>query len=234
MIINYITQTELENLYPQLYTSFKEANIDFSKYIERGFTRLTNDLYNRGIDLKMLMPTLDLLRSATAEGGDPLTLKTIASDYTGETFEGGNELRLVLWNSAVSGTWAVKLQGCNQATPTDWEDVTTFNVDSTGELSATFLRQYVWYRVVITGGTSLTFRCWMVETTFDDLICYAAWENLFANHSNSETDIIETRRSGAEKKYLELLQNQKFSLDDGDYNADTKDSQAKIEVRFSR
>lgn len=236
MLENYITTSDLQNLYPLLYGNVVAANIDFTKYIERGFQKLSNDLYNNGVDLKLLMPRLDLLRASTADSEDPITTSTITATYTGDTFDGGNETRLVVYSSACTGTWTVKIQGSNQTTPTTWEDVpgATLSITSTGTSSIGFLRQYVHYRVVASGGTSLTFNCYLVERTFDDLIAYAVWYYVFTDMANSKDSVWIFRREDCEKLYVNLIASQKFTTDDGDYLADSNDSQERVQVRFSR
>jgi hypothetical protein len=223
MLKNYVTDNELKAFYPTLdeYKYGKQTN--YTPQLKKAFDILLNDLYVKGINPLLCMKLLDL-NNYTPQDNPPLTAITKTATFTSTfAFLMGNRRRFVVNATACTGgTWTIKLQGNNrQGEPAladaAWEDVpnSTLTFSVAGEQNIIVQTQYKWVRLVVTKGTgtSITLTSYIVETVFDDAICYRALALLYSDWKVERGDKFDERRQDVLELYDATLASIKFTYD---------------------
>ncbi len=222
MLRNFITDTDLKKYHPNLQRQIWTVQSDYSTQIAKSYDRLINDLNNFGINPMLTMTPLDLKKDASSTT-QVLTSTTETTATTGSIYAGHNERRLVVNVTAHNGSGSLQLQGNrNTATPTaldsGWENVSGALISWTSasansEQSIVFTQQYNYYRYVSSVETSATYTVSLLETVFDDLICYGTFILIFNDFMKESNDLWDTKRQIAENDYKSGLQSVKYWYD---------------------
>jgi hypothetical protein len=224
---NYLDDEDLRAFFPNIQESIWNTQQDYSIQIDKAYDKLINDLYNVGIEPRLVMPHLDLkLASTETIRNSPLTISTETTSTTGSAYISTNYRRMVLNVTAHSGSNTVKLQGSNDLTgdnnsvpDNSWEDVplATITIAADDEVgqpwTEKFRTQYRYYRYVSTIGGSLTYSISLVETVFDDIIAYGALYLIFRDWTKETGDIWDLRSQQCEKDYFETIKGLKYTYD---------------------
>lgn len=224
---NYVVDEDLKAFYPTISDGIWKTQSDYSTQIEKSYDRLINDLYNANIEPRLAMPHRDLKLAHTATVfTNPPTSTIETTSTTGSAYENKNYRRMVLNITAISGSNTVKLQGSNDSEASDytnvsaasWQDVpdASITVDSTdevGEHTVKFKKQYKWYRYVSTIGGSMNYSVELVDTLWDDVICYGALMLVFRDWVKEVNDIWDIRSQQAERDYYATIKSLKYQYD---------------------
>lgn len=198
MIKNYVTETDLQRLVPELANDVYlwTGQTDHASQGIEAFNYVRQDLINRGYDLRQLMT--------------PLTLSTTSAEDT------INRLRWVV-TATVTGT--AILYGSTD--DTTWNTIQTETISSAGTTSYVITQTYLYYKI---GGTA-TFTSELVDTTFDGLIKYKWIEFIFINAGKGENSRYTEYALYFSKMYDDLLNKMRIPVDtDSDGETDTTKS----------
>lgn len=198
MIKNYVTETDLQRLVPELANDVYlwTGQTDHASQGIEAFNYVRQDLINRGYDLRQLMT--------------PLTLSTTSAEDT------INRLRWVV-TATVTGT--AILYGSTDGTT--WSTIQTETISSAGTTSYVITQTYLYYKI---GGTA-TFTSELVDTTFDSLIKYKWIEFIFINAGKGENSRYTEYALYFSKMYDDLLNKMRIPVDtDSDGETDTTKS----------
>lgn len=198
MIKNYVTETDLQRLVPELANDVYlwTGQTDHASQGIEAFNYVRQDLINRGYDLRQLMT--------------PLTLTTESVEDT------INRLRWVV-TATVTGT--AILYGSTDGDT--WSTIQTETISSAGTTSYVITQTYTYYKV---GGTA-TFTSELVDTTFDGLIKYKWIEFIFINAGKGENSRYTEYALYFSKMYDDLLNKMRIPVDtDSDGETDTTKS----------
>ena len=198
MIKNYVTETDLQRLVPELANDVYlwTGQTDHASQGIEAFNYVRQDLINRGYDLRQLMT--------------PLTLSTTSAEDT------INRLRWVV-TATVTGT--AILYGSTDGDT--WNTIQTETISSAGTTSYVIMQTYLYYKI---GGTA-TFTSELVDTTFDGLIKYKWIEFIFINAGKGENSRYTEYALYFSKMYDDLLNKMRIPVDtDSDGETDTTKS----------
>lgn len=226
MLKNFITDNDLKAFYPKISAQIWSTVADYSVQIQKAYDNLINDLWNRGINPRLVMIPLDLKRSATVEPNDPLNSTSEIVSTTGLAQRASNQRRFVVTPTAVTGQWTVQLQGSNKqsepsVTDASWQDIASLTIPTTilTERSIIITNQFRWYRyksTAGTAGTSMTSTISVVETIYDNLIIHGACVIIFSDWMKETNDIWDNRRASAQLLYDSGLNAVRVSYDEND------------------
>ena len=199
MIKNYITETDLIRLVPELSNDsyLWTGQTDHSNQGIEAFNYVRQDLINRGFNLRSLMI--------------PLTLTTSSAE---------DKINRLRWVVTATATGTVILYGSSDGTT--WNTIQTTTLSATGTTSYVITETYQYYKV---GGTA-TFTSELVDTTFDSLIMYKWIEYIFMNAGKGEGSKYTDYALYFAKMYDDLLNKLRIPTDtDADGEVDeTKSS----------
>ncbi|TAK57877.1 MAG: hypothetical protein EPO24_09420 [Bacteroidetes bacterium] len=245
MLKNFLVDNDLKKYYPNIANQLWSAQADYSTQISKAFSILLNELQHRGINPRLCMVPLDLKREDDTAANAGLVSVTETATTTGDPFEGGNQLRLVVNITAITGTWSWKLQGCNlvdepASDSSEWKDVTSAaisNKTAAAEHSVVFTEMFRWYRLVTTENAagSVTYTACLYETVFDDVIAYGTFVLIFTDFMLEVNDIWDMRRQFAQNAYSAALESIKFGYDaDDDGVPDLTEQEETATIRLVR
>lgn len=199
MVKNYLTETDLQRLVPELANDVYlwTGQTDHSAQGVEAFNYVRQDLINKGYNLRQLMI--------------PLTLSTTGVEDT------INRLRWVV-TATVTGTAIIYGSSDNST----WTTIQTETISATGVTSYLLSDAYKYYKV---GGTA-TFTSELVDTTFDGLIKYKWIEFIMMNAGKGGDSKYTEYALYFSKMYDDLLNKMQIPVDtDADGEVDeTKSS----------
>jgi len=199
MVKNYLTETDLQRLVPELANDVYlwTGQTDHSAQGVEAFNYVRQDLINKGYNLRQLMI--------------PLTLSTTGVEDT------INRLRWVV-TATVIGTAIIYGSSDNST----WTTIQTETISATGVTSYLLSDAYKYYKV---GGTA-TFTSELVDTTFDGLIKYKWIEFIMMNAGKGGDSKYTEYALYFSKMYDDLLNKMQIPVDtDADGEVDeTKSS----------
>lgn len=244
MIKSFITDTELEEHYPNITDYLPDTLTDWSNQIGEAFELVLNDLRSRELDVRTMGIGLDLKRSASSTADqNTLTSSTEATSTTGTHINGKDGFRRFFINvTALSGTASVAIQGSNDqqitdsTEPTNWETIATLTPTATGESSVVIDSQYKYYRRVSTVSGSITYSACLYEVYFDIWIIYKTYWIIFNYLSKNPDDVWDKRAKMYDTLYSAVLSGYKFSVDSNDDNliGDSDEQNKSGQRRMSR
>lgn len=244
MLKNFITDTDLEENYPNIADYLPDSLDNWQSQIDQAFELVLNDIRSREIDARTLGIPLDLKLAATSTADvNTLTSSTEATSTTGTHIVGRDGFRrFALKVTALSGTASVALQGSNDlgidnsTEPTNWVTIATLTPTATGETSTVIDSQFRYYRRVSTVSGSITYTAALYEVYFDLWIIYKSLWLIFTYLAKNPDDIWDKRAKTYEAMYGSALTGFKFYLDSNDNNKiDNSDaSQQSGQRRISR
>lgn len=226
MIRNYITDTDLDEHYPNITDYLPDSLSNWQAQIDEAFELMLNDLRSREIDVRTLGVPLDLKRAATSTADqNTLTSSTEAVSTTSTHIKGRDGFRRFAINvTALSGTASVALQGSNDlqitdsTEPTNWTAITSISPTATGESSAVIDGQYRYYRIVSTVSGSITYTAALYEVYYDIWVIYKTLWLIFTYLAKSPDDIWDKRAKMYDQLYSTTLTGFKFYIDSDDNN----------------
>lgn len=213
MLKSYITDADLKRYYPLLTDQLWGSQTSYGLQIDEALARLSTDLWNKEINPSLVMTPLDLVNTS-ADRDVPLQGTTASAVSSGTYQAGKNETRFVV--STTAGSGSIALEGCNSDpdTESNWQIVTTIDVDGSGGSSEAFPVAYKYYRWKATVvGTSIAFKAYVVETIFDRAIVYATFGIIFADFMRELNDVWDGRRQMANERYESELQAIRYFVD---------------------
>jgi hypothetical protein len=244
MIKNFITDTELEEHYPNLSDYLPDSLSSWSSQVSEAFELVLNDLRSRELDVRTMGIGLDLKRAADSSADqNTLTSSTEATSTTGTHIVGKDGFRRFCINvTALSGTASIAIQGSNDQNitdstePTNWTTIATLTPTAIGESSVMFDSQYKYYRRVSTVSGSVTYTACLYEVYFDIWIIYKTYWIIFNYLSKNPDDVWDKRAKMYDTLYSAVLSGYKFTVDSNDDNLITnQDEQNKSgQRRMSR
>lgn len=213
MLKNFITTDNLKTFYPNLQKEIWAEQADYQPQIDKAFDRLWNDLRNRGINPRLVCAPLDLFRVEGSAANTPVVLKTLADVTNSAVSRWTGQRRVIVECTEVSGEGEsyFEIYGSNVSEEPSVLDPSFALVDSVkfaavGTATKTLTSCYRWVYVRATPVGTIKTRLYLVDNSFDDLICYGAFKLIFG-------DIPEGLKK-AERDYDSLLQSVKVSYDD--------------------
>lgn len=226
MIRNFITDSDLDEHYPNITDYLPDALSNWQNQIDESFELVLNDLRSRELDVRTMGIGLDLKRSATStDDQNTLTSTTEATSTNSTHIKGRDGFRRFAINvTARSGTTSVTLQGSNDMNitdatePSNWETVETLTPTTTGETSTVIDSQYKYYRISSTITGSMTYTACLYEVHFDIWIIYKTFWLIFTYLSKNPDDIWDKRAKMYENLYSSVLTGYKFTVDSNDNN----------------
>jgi len=199
MVKNYLTETDLQRLVPELANDVYlwTGQTDHSAQGVEAFNYVRQDLINKGYNLRQLMI--------------PLTLSTTGVEDT------INRLRWAV-TTTVTGT-AIIYGSADNST---WNTIQTETISATGVTSYLLNDAYKYYKV----GGSATFTSELVDITFDGLIKYKWIEFIMINAGKGGDSKYTEYALYFSKMYDDLLNKMQIPVDtDADGEVDeTKSS----------
>lgn len=228
MIKNFITDSDLDEHYPNITDYLPDSLSDWQFQINEGFELVLNDLRSRELDVRTMGIPLDLKRAANATSDVNVLTSSTETDSTTSTHIKGRDgfRRFAINVTARSGTTTViAIQGSNdlQITdddePTNWTAITSITPTTTGESSVIFQDQFRYYRLVSTlTSASITYTAAIYEVYYDIWIIYKTFWLLFTYLAKSPDDIWSERAKKYESLYSSILTGYKFVIDSNDNN----------------
>jgi hypothetical protein len=218
---NYCTLTDLKSYFPEIEDFLHTGETNFDKFKDGATLKVITDIKNKGYDLRQLQTPLNLL-------DDTL----IASDVTEADEDSANRMRLVYNVIAYTGVNSFTLQGANENNDdTDWNDIETVTVTTTGESSLVFSEAYKYYRISYTIGTSLEIKINLVETNYDILFCFKQLEMILLNaHKKSGEQAWWDKMLYFREEYNENLGSMVISIDEDDSGEITSGEKASTNI----
>ncbi len=228
MIVNFVDDTFLGTIYPDISNHLRTGDTDYSSQIATAHAMFIDDLENRDLDSRLCMVPLDLNRTSTSTNLQHLESETMTAAGYGEAVVGNRERRFVVNITAktASNAWTFILEGSNDSEePADddstWTTVTTLTSavgDTTGQKTIKFSAKYYWYRLRVTldtsaGAHSITFTACIYETIYDYAIAYIAFKLIFGSWIKENGDIWTARKEQAESDYSKLMETIKINYD---------------------
>jgi hypothetical protein len=251
MFKNFITDTDLQVLYPTLTNKLWANQETYAPQISKASDIVQVDLFNAGVKTEYVMTPIDLKTTETSQTLIPPKISTESANTTGPVRrQYANERRFVIQlNAPVTGSWTVALYGSNASSEPavgdgSWEliDTLEINTDPSVLLNTTVIdAPYRWYyyQSAVQGSGTISGQYFMVDTSFDDCIVYAALSLIFTDFlkENTENDAWNTRRLLADKQYANVLSKAKFGYDKemkGKLDDDSEDTTRFINITFAR
>lgn len=203
MLRCYIDEDYLINFEPDIL-SYKNRNAeDLTAYRNAAVTSVFADLNKKSEDSRYIMPEL-VLRSAGTSSSSSETgtaiLETINRNrivITVSVFTGGSDKVISLYGSKDNSTF---------------ELIENYTITETGLYTYTFDYVYNYYRVDMTQADgTINFKCFLVESVFDNMFAYKWLELIFANQRKEE---IYLNISQSYRKLYELLLQTTFICQD--------------------
>ena len=228
MLKNFITDSDLDEHYPNITDYLPSTLSNWSAQIGEAFELILNDIRAMEIDVRNLGIPLDLKRAATSTADQNVLTSSTEAASTNSTHINGRDgfRRFAINVTARSGTTTViALQGSNDhgvtsdTEPTNWTAVTSITPTTTGESSVIFDSQFKYYRLVSTlTGASITYTAALYEVYHDIWTIYKTLWLIFTYLAKSPDDIWDKRAKQYEQLYSRVLNGYKFSLDANDNN----------------
>lgn len=246
MIRNYITDSDLDEHYPNITDYLPDSLSNWQNQIDEAFELMLNDLRSREIDVRTLGIGLDLKRAANeTDDQNVLTSSTEAVSTASTHINGKDGFRRFAVNvTARSGTTtSIVLQGSNDhdvdndTEPTNWTTITTLTPTTTGETSTIIDEQYRYYRISSTiSSASITYTAALYEVYYDIWIIYKTFFLIFMYLAKTPDDIWSERAKKYEQLYSQTLTGFKFFIDSDDDNliGDNDEGNASTQRRISR
>lgn len=222
MLKNYITEDYLKDILPDLDSYRWDSQTDLSNYFRQANNEIYEDLRKRNLKINKLMPELSLRDSGSSISDAGVTIEDSLEDTL-------NRLRYVYNVTTFTGTEdkTITLQGSSDNET--FEDVETFTITETGEISGRIFSVYQYYRVKVvnTDGT-IDYSFKLVEAVYDDLFAYKILELIMRSVKKDDKDSIHLKEIDFANIYQSKVQTSIFLEDTEDSftNSGFKETQA--------
>jgi len=228
MLINFITDTDLLTYYPQLGKYIPNTQVDYNPQISEAFELLQADLFNSGIDVKLLGTPLDLLRPVNSTQIQN-TLTEALIDYVDlpKTFDyvvrlQGYKRFCINVPFIFSGSYIVSLYGSNDlnvsitSPPQNWSKIIDIEVSEQILYSKKFEHEYTYYRVEVNSNNaqfSIKINTFLSETWIDKLIIYKALSLIGMANRKEQGDYSDLMYTNYDSLYQSLFAGVKMYID---------------------
>jgi hypothetical protein len=221
MLQNFITSTDLYLYEPNLSELISGWSGSPINQIGLAFKKILGDLRADGKDTRLMMLPL-WLSSSTYPNTDHIT--SGVSSVRIEQQRINRVGRFVIEKTActLTGENTIALEGSNDGI--NFDTVTSLSLTTgAGTINATFSIEYTYYRYAVTvGGTlDMTAEIYLVETSFDELICLCSLYYIFSALSKSQGDAAWNKCNQRYQDYVNELRQMRYSYDvneDGSLN----------------
>ena len=225
MITNFVTDSFLQTIYPDIDSQRLPSQTDFSQIVSTAHELVIDDIENRGFDSRLCQVPIDLNRSSADEDLQYFKSLTLTASTNRSAFKGNREKRFVVNVTAktVNTAWTFILHGSNEsnepaADSIYWIKVVELisnNADTIGQLTVKYSAKYKWYRLRAETSviSSVTFTACLYETIWDYLIMQMAMKLLFTSWSRQEGDTWDMRRGIAIDEYERLIDTIRINYD---------------------
>jgi len=209
MLTNYITDDDLKQYHPNLTKQLWSGQATYAIQINEAFSILMDDLHNMDVNPRLLMAPLVIkasgVETTSTTGTDVLANSTAEED--------SNYRRFVVNVTAINGNGVVFLDGSSASPSTTWENIASITSTLVGSQSIEITNQYRYYRYRSIPGTSISYSAKLVETIFDRLVVYKAFEIIFADFRKTQGDSWDLLVQMYNSKYQSALSSVKYQVD---------------------
>src|SRR5512146_3231262 len=219
MIKNYLAETDLEGVFPELDKYLWNGETDWSKQKTKAEQIVINDFMSRGYKGYLLRTPLSLRTTGAAtlpETGD----KSDEDDAT--------RIRLVYNIASLTTPVTLTLQGTNDSSSETYSTITTvaLTTPTTGESSTVFGQVYKYYRINAagTGTPAINYTADLVDTMADSFFLYKWLELIMLNNIVEKDDQFDIKRQYCADRYNELWNTAQI-FEDKDESGDLEESE---------
>jgi len=206
MLKNYTIQSDLSQFLPEQELNnylFTDAT-DYSDQKTGAEQIVLNDFVNRGYNVRLLRPELEL-------------------DTTDEVEDIASRNRIVAVVSAVTGTATIGITGANDTADT-FVSCGSITVTSTGTKTELLTGLYKYYKYTTSGTITVT-SVGLVETNYDLFYAYKWLELILKSARNEPDDIYDRKAQEYRQMYEDLFASAKLWIDkDEDGELDTTET----------
>jgi hypothetical protein len=249
----YVTTDDLRTFYPRITDYLGKARVDYGWQITEAYRQVQDALRSRGFKLNQVGKPIDILRPYQSSSiVNTLTSDTLAvSGTTYKTFmqaiDGMNRMVInastLVLNGASPETYVIKLQGSNDQNvdlnnpPQNWTDVLSIAVKNTGETTAVFTNEMIFYRLaLILAGSApnITYTAALYDTWIDRVIIHKALAMIFRDFAKQDGDLWDRRAHQEEGFASAGLESASVNVDLDQDNIPEEQERRDAGVQFSR
>jgi hypothetical protein len=220
MLRNYITETYLKGLFPELTKYLWTGETTYDKQKQLAEDLVSNDFVSKGYKLRQLRPQLDLRVSGTTA--------TVATSETATDEDIANRLRVVVNVTYISGTATVNIQGTDvdddSRVEADWVDIPvsiTFATPATAitctaveEITGVLKKPFKYYRCKSDG--EIDYDCYLIEQIFDMFYAFKWLKLIMLNSMSMDNDQFDKKKEELDNMYSGLWASSFYYIDKDD------------------